>query len=441
MTTKILHTIENFFQLSRHNTSWRVELLAGCTTFLTMAYILFVNPQILSTTGMDITAVFIATALASCIGCFLMALLANYPIAIAPGMGLNAYFTYTIVHHYGYSWQTALGATLIAGVLFILISASKIRKTIIQAIPHSLAIGISVGIGLFLIVISLENCNIMNAQANSFHFGTLHSYAALFFLCGLTMIVILESLRIRAAIILSILCITIASIIIGINQYQGIISLPHGLEKTALAFNFHSLLSSNGLAVILSIVIVMLFDNTGTLIGVLRRTHLTHNSEADTERLSRALLADSIAACSAGCLGSSTTTTYIESASGIRAGGRTGLTAVVVGLLFLTAIFFSPLIKTIPSYAVAPALFYVGCVMFKHITQLEWREITEWIPAIFIIITIPLTFSIANGIGAGFISYFIFKALRGKIRSVHWLLTLLTAIFAIYFIYLFISNK
>lgn len=433
INAKINYYIEHFFKIKSQGSSIRTEFLAGCTTFLTMAYILFVNPQILSDAGMNITAVFIATCLTACMGCILMGFMANYPIAIAPGMGLNAYFTYTIVQHYGYSWETALGATLLAGVLFTVISVSKVRKAIIQAIPHSLAIGITVGIGLFLIVIALANCNIMTLQANNFHLGTFRSWDALFFICGVILIVALELLHIRAAIIISIFCITVVSILMGLNHYQGIISLPHSLTHTLFVFNFQHLWSVKGLEIIFSIFLVMLFDSTGTLIGVLRRTHLAKNLE-ETERLSKALLADSLAAVGAGCFGSSPTTAYIESASGVQVGGRTGLTAIVVGFLFLGAILFSPLIKTVPSYAVASALFYVGCLMIKHITQLEWKEFAEWIPALVIVVTIPLTFSIANGIGAGFISYVIFKIFQGKIRSSNLLLVLLALIFAIYFI-------
>jgi len=418
--------LEKLFQLREHGTTARIEILAGFTTFLTMSYIIFVNPDILSTTGMDRNAVFVATCLAAALGTLIMAFLANWPIGTAPGMGLNAFFAFTVVAAMGYTWQQALGAVFISGVIFVLLTVTGVRYWLIAGIPQSLRSAIAAGIGLFLAIIALVNSGIVVADpATKITLGDLTSPPALFAILGFFIIAALDALRVRGAILIGMLVVTIASMLTGHNEFHGVFSMPPSLAPTFFQLDILGALHTGFIHVILVFVLVEVFDATGTMIGVAKRAGLIQKGRPD--RLGRALLADSTAIVAGSFLGTSSTTAYIESASGVQAGGRTGLTALTVGILFLLSLFLAPLAGSVPAYATAPALLYVAGLMLREMTEIEWGEITEATPAALTAIVMPFTYSIANGLAFGFISYVVLKAITGKYREIH-MATLLVAI-------------
>ena len=421
--------LERYFQLSAHGTSVRTEVMAGVTTFLTMAYIIFVNPDILSASGMPKDAVFVATCLAAALGSAIMGLYANYPIALAPGMGLNAYFAFAVVLGMGYTWQAALGAVFISGVLFILVSLFKIREAVVNAIPRSLKFAISAGIGLFLAIIGLKNAGIITGHpATLLTLGNLHNPGALLAIAGFILIVALEQRKVPGAIIISILLVTVASVLLGLTPFAGIIAPPPSIAPTFMQMDIAGALNAGLLTVVLTFFMVELFDASGTLIGVCHRAGLL-DKDGKLPRLKKALLADSVAIGAGAVLGTSSTTAYIESAAGTAAGGRTGLTAVVVALLFLCCIVFAPLAGTVPAYATAPALCYVAILMSRGLAEIEWDDLTEATPAVVTAITIPFTFSIAHGISFGFISYVAIKVLAGRARDVSPTVAIIAAAF------------
>ncbi|UCV11192.1 NCS2 family permease [Dechloromonas denitrificans] len=421
--------LERLFQLKAHGTTVRTELLAGLTTFLTMAYIVFVNPDILSAAGMPKDAVFVATCLAAAIGSGIMGLYANYPVALAPAMGLNAYFAFTVVQGMGYTWQTALGAVFISGMLFITISLFKVREWIVNAIPTSLKYSISAGIGLFLAIIGLKNAGLITAHpATLLTLGDLHTPGPLLASAGFMLIVALEYRKVPGAIIIAILTVTSVSAALGLSEFHGVVAAPPSLAPTFLQMDLAGALNAGLLAVVLTFFMVELFDASGTLIGVCHRAGLL-DQNGRLPRLKKALLADSLAITAGACLGTSSTTAYIESAAGTAAGGRTGLTAVVVALLFLAAAIFAPLASTVPAYATAPALCYVAILMSRGLAEIEWDDLTEATPAVVTAITIPFTFSIAHGIAFGFISYVAIKVLAGRRRDVSPTVALIAAAF------------
>ncbi len=410
--------LESWFKIAAHQTSVRTEVVAGVTTFLTMAYIIFVNPEILSAAGMPRDAVFVATCLAAALGSLIMGLYANYPIAMAPGMGINAYFAFVVVGTLGYSWQTALGAVFISGCLFILVSLFRVREWIVNAIPRSLKTAISAGIGLFLAMIGLKNAGIIVASpATLVTLGDLHAPAPLLAIAGLLLIVALEARRITGGIIIGILAVTVASILIGSSEFSGVFSMPPSILPTFMQLDIVGALELGLLSVVLTFFLVELFDATGTLISVAHRAGLL-DAEGKLPRLKRALLADSTAIAAGAVLGTSSTTAYIESAAGTAVGGRTGLTAVVVALLFLAALFLAPLAGSVPAFATAPALIYVAILMTRGLAELEWDDLTEAAPAVLCALAMPLTFSIAHGIAFGFVSYAGIKLLAGRAREV-----------------------
>jgi adenine/guanine/hypoxanthine permease len=410
--------LESTFKLSEHGTTVRTEVLAGITTFLTMAYIMFVNPMILSDAGMDPGAVFVATCLAAAIGTAIMGLYANYPIALAPGMGLNAYFTYGVVLGMNYTWQVALGAVFLSGVLFVILSLLPVREWVVNAIPRSLKIAISAGIGLFLAIIGMKNAGlVVDHPATLVGLGDITSAAVLLACAGFLAMVILDHLRVPGAIILSILGVTLVGVLMGISPPGGIMSVPPSLAPTLMQLDIMGALNVGLIAVVFAFFFVDLFDTAGTLVGVAHRAGLL-DEQGRLPRLKKALMADSVATVVGSGLGTSTTTSYIESAAGIRAGGRTGLTACVVAVLFLLGLFFSPLAGTIPAYATAPALVYVACLMARGLAELDWEDMTESAPGVIAAISMPLTFSIANGIGFGFISYVVIKVATGQASKV-----------------------
>jgi AGZA family xanthine/uracil permease-like MFS transporter len=418
--------LESLFKLREHGTSVRTEILAGVTTFLTMAYIIFVNPQILSTTGMDAGAVFVATCLAAAIGSLIMAFLANWPVGMAPGMGLNAFFAFTVVGAMGYTWQQALGAVFISGVIFVILTVTGVRTWIIEGIPKSLRSGIVAGIGLFLGLIALKSAGIVvGSEATLITLGDLTSPPALFAILGLFIIGALDALKVRGAILIGILAITILSIIMGYTQFGGIFDMPPSLAPTFFQLDIMGALQFGFVHVILVLVLVEVFDATGTMIGVAKRANLM--PEGKPNRLGRALLADSSAIVAGSFLGTSSTTAYIESTSGVQAGGRTGLTALTIGILFLLALFLAPLAGSVPAYATAPALLYVAGLMLREVADVEWDDATEATPAALTAIAMPFTYSIANGLAFGFISYVALKVLSGRFNQIH-MATLIVAI-------------
>jgi adenine/guanine/hypoxanthine permease len=409
--------LERYFQLAANGTSVRTEMVAGLTTFLTMAYIMFVNPMILGDAGMDKGAVFVATCLGSAIGTLIMALYANYPLALAPGMGLNAYFTYGVVKGMHYPWQVALGAVLLSGVLFLVLSLTHIREWIAQAIPQSQKMAISAGIGLFLGIIALKNAGIVTGSPETLvTLGDIRTPATVLAVAGFLAMVALEARRVPGAMIIAVLAVTAIGVATGVSPFAGTFSLPPSLAPTFLKLDVAGALDIGLVTIVFAFFFVDLFDNTGTLVGVAYRAGLVDRS-GHIPRLGRAFIADSVATIAGAVLGTSTVTSYIESAAGVRAGGRTGLVGVVVAALFLLSLFLAPLAGTVPAYATAPALFYVACLMTRGLAEVDWEDVTEYAPAVVTAVTMPLTFSIANGIAFGLIAYAAAKLLSGRLPS------------------------
>lgn len=425
--------LEKLFKLREHNTTVRIEMLAGLTTFLTMSYIIFVNPEILSSTGMDRNAIFVATCIAAALGSLVMALVANWPIGMAPGMGLNAFFAFTVVAAMGFTWQQALGAVFISGCIFLVLTATGVRSWLVAGIPKSLRSSIAAGIGLFLAFIALKNSGIIVANPATFiGLGHLGSTSALFAILGFFIIAGLDALKIRGAILIGILVVTVLSMLVGASEFKGVFSAPPSLAPTFLQLDILGALHTGLLQVILVFVLVEVFDATGTLIGVSKRAGLIE--EGKPNRLGRALFADSTAIVAGSLLGTSSTTAYVESASGVQAGGRTGLTALTIAVLFLAALFIAPLAGAVPGYATAPALLYVAGLMMRELTDIEWVDVTEATPAALTALMIPFTYSIANGLAFGFISYVVLKTVTGRVKDVHLATWLVAILFVVRFV-------
>jgi AGZA family xanthine/uracil permease-like MFS transporter len=425
--------LDRYFQLRAHGTDVRTEVLAGCTTFLTMSYIIFVNPLILGDAGMDRGAVFVATCIGTAIGTLIMGLYANYPLALAPGMGLNAYFTYGVVKGMHYSWEIALGAVLISGVLFLILSLLRLREQIVDAIPQSLKMAISAGIGLFLGIIALHNAGIIAASPDTLvTLGDMKAPPAILAACGFLAIVALDAKRIPGAILLSVLGVTAIGMALGISSFAGIASTPPSLAPTFLKLDLIGALDAGLIVIIFAFFFVDLFDNTGTLVGVAHRAGLIEKN-GKIPRLDRVFIADSTATICGSLLGTTTVTSYIESAAGVRAGGRTGLVGVVVAILFLLSLFLSPLAGSVAAYATAPALLYVACLMARGLAEIDWEDPTEYAPAVVTAIAMPLTYSIATGIAFGFIAYATAKLLAGKFSQISPALAILALLFLVRF--------
>ena len=425
--------LESFFKLKEHGTSVKTEVLAGFTTFLTMAYIIFVNPAILSQTGMDFNAVFVATCVAAAIGTMVMGLVANYPIALAPGMGLNAYFTFAVVKGMGVPWETALGAVFISGVIFVIITSLKIREQIVNAIPHSLKLAISAGVGLFLAIIGLKGAGVITgSEATMVTLGNVAAPTTLLAVFGFFVIVALEYRKVTGAIIIGVLLVTLLSVLLGMTEFKGVFAAPPSIEPTFMKMDIASAINAGLIGVIFIFFFIDLFDTTGTLIGVSHRAGLL-DKDGKLPRLKRALFADSTAIMAGGVLGTSSVTAYVESAAGTSVGGRTGLTAVVVALLFLAALFLSPLAGTVPAHATAPALCYVAVLMTRGLAEIDWDDLTESAPAVITAVGMPFTYSIADGIAFGFISYAVIKVLAGRFRDLSPMVLVIAALFAVKF--------
>ncbi len=426
--------LERLFKLREHGTTPRTEVIAGITTFLTMAYIIFVNPSILGDAGMPKDAVFVATCLIAALGSAIMGLYANYPIAMAPGMGLNAYFAYAVVLHMGFTWQAALGAVFISGCLFLVVTLFGIRRHIIDGIPQSLRSAITVGIGLFLALIALKSAGIVvGDKATLVTLGDLHSAPVILAVLGFLAIVALDKARVPGAILIGIVGVTVASFFFGGNQFRGIFSAPPSIAPTFLQLDIHTAVTKGLLNVVLVFFLVELFDATGTLMGVAKRAGLLVPGKM--ERLNKSLLADSGAIFAGSLLGTSSTTAYVESAAGVQAGGRTGMTALTVAVLFLACLFIAPLAGVVPAYATAPALFFVACLMLRELIDLNWDDTTETVPAAVTALAMPFTYSIANGLAFGFITYAAIKLLTGRVREVHWMVWVIAAVFLFKFFY------
>ncbi|HEY4068026.1 MAG TPA: NCS2 family permease [Burkholderiaceae bacterium] len=430
-----MELLEKFFKLEEHQTTVKTEVLAGLTTFLTMAYIIFVNPAILGDAGMPKEAVFVATCLIAALGTGIMALYANYPIALAPGMGLNAYFAYTVVLGMGFKWQVALGAVFISGCLFLLITIFRLRELIVRGIPNSLRTAIVVGIGMFLAIIALKSAGIVApSKATYVTLGDLHQAPVVLFCIGFITIVVLDKFKVTGAILIGIVGVTVLSFFFAGNQFHGVFSAPPSIAPTLLKLDIKGAVAGGILNVVLVFFLVELFDATGTLMGVAKRAGLL--SEGKMDRLNKALLADSAAIFAGSLLGTSSTTAYAESAAGVQAGGRTGLTALTVAILFLACLVIAPLAGVVPAYATAPALLFVACLMLRELTELNWDDSTEVVPAAITALMMPFTYNIANGLAFGFITYALLKLFTGRFREVHWMVWIIAAVFLFRFIYL-----
>ncbi len=428
--------LERLFQLQAHGTTVKREVIAGITTFLTMAYVVVVNPSVLSSTGMDFGAIFVATCLAAVIGTLIMGLWANYPIALAPGMGLNAFFSFTVVGSMGYSWQVALGAVFLSGFLFFLLSIFKVREWIINSIPLSLRFGISAGIGFFLALIAFKNAGVVvDNPATLVSLGDVKATESLLFFGGFLAICALSYRRITGAVVIGILGVTGVAMMMGLVEYNGLISAPPSLTPTLMQLDIAGALNVGMISVVFAFLFVDLFDTSGTLIGAAQRGGLL-DKDGKLPRLGRALMSDSVATMSGAALGTSTTTSYVESTSGIAAGGRTGLTAVVVAALFLACLLFAPIASIIPPYATAPALLYVAVLMTGGLKLIDWDDVTDAAPAVVTALMMPLTFSIADGIAVGFITYAALKAFSGRWSDLNFSVATIAAIFVFKFIFL-----
>lgn len=427
--------LERLFALSARGTSVKREAIAGLTTFMAMSYVLFVNPAMLAQTGMDQGAVFVATCLAAALGCLLMGLLANLPVALAPGMGLNAFFTYVIVVEQGHSWQTALACVFFSGCLFLLLSIFKIREWIINSIPLPLKMGIAAGIGMFLALIALKTANIIVASpATLVTLGDLHSPQVILALAGFFIIFALAHRGWHSAVLISILLVTAAAWWFGYTPFTGVLAIPPSIAPTFMQLDFAAALSLSMLPVILSLLFLDLFDTSGTLVAVSHKAGLMQKNGTVPD-LNKALIADSGATVAGALLGTSTTTSYVESTSGVAAGGRSGLMAVVTGLLFLAALWFSPLAAMVPSYATAGALLYVATLMLSSLKHVEWDDVIHAVPVSVVLIMMPLTFSISDGIGMGFISYAVLCLVTGKLQHTTLSVWILALIFLAKFIW------
>lgn len=420
--------LDKMFEIKKNQSSIKRETLAGLTTFLAMSYIIFVNPTILALAGMDKGAVFVATCLAAAFGSALMGLLANYPIALAPGMALNTYFTYGVVLGSGHSWQLALGAVFISGIIFLILSILPIREYLIDSIPKSLKIAIVAGIGLFLGVIGLKSAGIMTGHPLQLTLSNLKQPTAMLAMLGFFLIIVLDTLGVIGGIIISMFAVTAIGIILGFTKLVGVFAMPPSIMPILLQMDIVGAFNLGLVTIVFAFLFVDLFDNTGTLIAIAHRAGFM-DKNGKMPRINRVLIADSAAAIASAGLGTSTTTSYLESAVGVKIGGRTGLMAVVVAILFLFTLFLSPLAESIPAYATAPAIIYIACLMARAFTELNWKDATEYAPALITAITMPITFSIAQGICLGFISYAVIKIITGRYRELNLAIIVLALIF------------
>lgn len=429
--------LERTFKLSANKTDVKTEVIGGLTTFMTMAYILAVNPLILSASGMDFSAVFTATALSAAVATLLMAFMANYPFALAPGMGLNAFFAFTVVQRMGYSWQFALTAVLIEGLIFILLSVVGVREAIFNSIPQNLKKGVSVGIGLFIAFIGLSNAGIINSDGDTLlQLGNITQGAPLLALIGIVITGVLLAFKVKGALLFGIIATTIIGLPMGVTPTpEGFASLPPSLAPTFFKFDFTQILTWDMAVIVISFLFVDLFDTLGTLIGVASKTDML-DEQGQLPKGRQALLADAIGTTFGAISGTSTVTTYVESSSGVAEGARTGLASVVTAICFLLALFFAPIIAIVPAAATAPALVLVGLFMLSPILEIDLAEYTESIPVFLTLIMMPASQSIADGIAFGMISYVLLKLFTGRYKDISIMMYILTLLFALKYIFL-----
>jgi AGZA family xanthine/uracil permease-like MFS transporter len=430
------HSLEHYFEFKQLGATWKTEILAGFTTFMTMAYIVFVNPAILHETGMPLAAVTAATCISAAVGSILMGGFARYPIALAPGMGLNAYFTYTVVKGMGVPWQAALGAVFISGVAFLLLTALGVRQLIISTIPYELYAAVAAGVGLFIALLGFRNSGIIVPNAaTTVTLGNLSDKSTALAIFGLLLIAVLLAWRVRAAMLIGILATTAIGLATGVAKWA-----PHwyrlsDLSATAFKLDLPATFRIGFLEIVFVFLFIDLFDNIGTLVAVGKRANLFDKTH-QIPRVNRILLSDATATIVGSLTGTSTVVSYIESAAGVAAGGRSGVTAIVTGLLFVAALFVAPVVGAIPAAATAPALIIVGSLMVGVVAEIEWQDPEVAVPAFLTMMAIPLTFSIANGLAFGFTAYTLMKVARGKFREVNWFVYALTALFIARFVYL-----
>lgn len=432
--------MEKFFQLKKSGTNVRTEVIAGITTFMTMAYILAVNPLLLGKTGMDASAVFTATAVSAVVATLIMALWANYPFALAPGMGLNAFFAFTVVLGHGHSWQFALTAVLIEGIIFILLSLVKAREAIFDLIPLSLKKAVSVGIGLFIAFLGMASAGVIQTgEGTIVTLGKITSGAPLLALIGFIIISVLHARNVKGALLIGIIATTLIGIPMGVTQIPEnfkLVSLPPSLSPIALSFvGWDQIFTKEMLIAVFTFLFVDIFDTVGTLAGVASKTGML-DAQGKLPRVSRALTADAIGTIFGACVGTSTVTTYVESSAGVAEGGRTGLTALTTAGMFFLALFIAPIFGIIPGAATAPALMMVGLFMMSPVTELNFKDPTEAIPAFLTIIMMPFAYSIAEGIVFGIISYTFVKTIAGRAKEVSPLMWVLSALFIARWIFL-----
>lgn len=432
----MLKRIEDFFEFSHLGTNWRTEILAGVTTFLTMAYIVLVNPAILADAGVPLPAATAATCISAAFASILMGLVARYPIALAPGMGLNAYFTYTVCIKMHIPWQTALGAVFISGVIFLLLTAGGIRQMILHAIPHQLYAAVAGGIGLFIAFIGFQHAGLVIRDPNTMvSLGDVKNPTTALALLGLIVMVALEIRKVKGSILIGVLSITALAWALGLTHWQHSTIGLNALTATAFKLNIRGALGKGLLEIVFVFFFVDLFDNLGTLVAVAKRAGLIA-ADHNIPRLNRILFADATATVFGSLTGTSTVTSYVESTAGVEAGGRSGVTAIVTGLLFLGAILAAPFISIVPAAATAPALILVGSLMLASITEIQWHDPLTAVPAFLTLVLIPFTYSIANGLGFGIIAWAVLHIAAGKLRRQDWLLYILAALFLARFIYL-----
>ena len=428
--------LDNFFKTKSHSTDIQTEIVAGITTFITMAYIIFVNPQMMAQTGMDHGAIFVGTCLAAAVACLFMGLFANWPVGLAPGMGLNAFFTYTVVGEMRYAWETALGAVFIAGVLFFIMSITPLRRWMLDSIPLNLRIAMGAGVGLFIGFIGLKNGGIIISDGATFlSLGDFTNSSTLLAGLGFLLIAILSIRKIPGAIIIGILTVTLLSIILNLVEFDGIFALPPDVTPVFLELDIFGALDIAMISVIVSFLFVNLFDTAGTLFGVASRANFLDET-GNIRNMDKALKADSSSSIFGSFFGCAPVTSYVESSAGIETGGRTGLTAVVVGILFLLATFLSPFAAAVPAYATSGALIYVAILMLSGMEKLNWDDQSELLPALVMVVMIPLTFSIANGIALGFLAYVSIKVFIGKFSNISSGAWFLTLVFVAKFVFL-----
>ena len=432
----LVEKLDSFFQLTENKTNIRTEVVAGITTFLTMAYILFVNPSILSEAGVPFSGALFATCVASAVGSLAMGLLANYPFALAPGMGLNAYFTYTVVKGLGHDWRVALGAVFLSGIVFLILTLARIRTLIVDAIPLTLKTAVAAGIGLFIAFIGLKNAGVVVASPATFvTLGHVISKPVLLALVGLLITAALMARGYKSAILIGIVVVTLAALVLGIAKPPAALMQLPDWRSTFLQLDIRGVLRIGLLEIVFVFLFVDMFDNIGSLMGLGQQTGFL-DAEGKMPRINRALLADAIATTAGALFGTSTVVTYIESATGVSEGGRTGLTAVTVAFLFLLAMFFAPIAGVIPPMATAPALIIVGALMMRSALEIDWHDMTEAVPAFLAMLAMPLTFSIANGLALGFIFYPLLKLLTGRAREASPLCYVLAGLFVLRYVYL-----